>query len=195
MGDGTASGQGKPDVSMDREPASRVKRLLPYALILVAVLLIAGSLYTARDQVFGSAGKSSTTSNETPPAKTGDPNAVAEADKPLARVVQPPERTMMKLAPKADLADARFAVTFQPYGLGPTSGTVVVKVDTAQAQSGSAAAEEFAKALVGRNAVASVSKGSELPATGGSYTGVIALQRQGDASVLVLSEIQPGGGK
>jgi len=83
-----------------------------------------------------------------------------------------------------------FVVEFQPYGLAD-GATAVVKLKKVTAEGGTALAADFAKSLVGQNLLASLSR-QNLGAlkAGGTYSGRLALKKDGAASSFSLTEVR-----
>jgi hypothetical protein len=160
------------------------------AVVLLGVVLVAGSVYTSRGGLFGQRNGSARSSSDLP-AKTGDPNKVADKGEQLLRVVDPPNRTRVVIHLSKDLGKAVYRVQFQPYGLA-RNRTAVILIDKATVEQGNQLAEQFGQALTGQNM--QVSLDGDAASTlkrGGKYSGRLALVDRKGATSFALSSVSP----
>ena len=136
-----------------------------------------------------------TASSDPSSATAGDDGAtgegaatIAEAGKPLKRVVQPPEHTLAMLDPNVAKAGTSYEIVFKPYGTGPQSGglTVAALVVTAKLRDPSAKAPD----LAGRNVLLVLSSG-EVVENGGSYRATLTLTERDETLLPVVSNVHP----
>lgn len=113
---------------------------------------------------------------------------IAEAGKPLKRVVKPPEHTLAMLDPNVAKAGTSYEIVFKPYGTGPRSGglTVAALVVTAKLRDPGAKAPD----LAGRNVLLVLSDG-EVVENGGSYRATLTLTKRGETLLPVVSNVHP----
>lgn len=158
------------------------------ALLVLAVVLVGGSLITSRGGLFGKRASSSAIAQ----FKPGDPNVVALKGEPLAQIGTPPRQTRAEIKLTKDLGKPTFTIEFQPYGLS-TNGTAVIRIDKVTAEGGSKLAPQFAKALMGQNMLVTVSLDSAgVLKVGGAYTGELRLVKKGEVTTFVLAGAQRG---
>ena len=125
-------------------------------------------------------------------APTEAPTPLAAVGSRLATVTTPPPHTVGLLKIPEGVTSAKYSVTFKPYGWGPGGpqrGQLVVAVTKSSPSGGEAARLTD---LTGKNvslwatpAAASAIK------VGGSYSGVVSVQVQGDTGRLTLVSAQP----
>lgn len=132
----------------------------------------------------GSKGASGTVK---PPApSTVRPTAPAAAGSKLTTITTPPNRTLAMLAASSLPEDARYRITFEPFGTARLSGDgLVIAIKTAEPLNASAKTKSFA----GRTAFALYGDASTDVTTGGTYTAELGFRKTGETLSLVLYKI------
>lgn len=134
----------------------------------------------------GGSGQPST-SGQPGMGSAGRPTETAADGSELTTITVPPDSTLAMINADRMPADARYVVTFRPYGFGPqTAGaTLVVRITAAEVEGESASDIDF----VDRNVLARLAPGEEPVTVGGTYTAVLTFRPQGDLVVPYLSDM------
>lgn len=105
----------------------------------------------------------------------------------LGTISTPPPDTLAKIDAGKLAADAVYTVTFSPFGYGPPLGgrTLVMRIDDAQPENESARAMD----MNGRNVLALIGPGVDIT-KGGTYTGTLTFQSQGNLLVAVIGDVK-----
>jgi hypothetical protein len=168
---------------------TRTRTVVITAVSAAIILLVAGSLYTRSINKRPAPSAATVSKTAQMPAKTGDPNRVAQPGEQLLRVVDPPASTRSEIKLNKDLGTKAFAIKLEPFGLVAGS-RAVIKVTGATANGGSALASEFATSLKGQNLLVRVdAEGAAAMKTGGLYTARLTLVDSGGASSFELSNV------
>lgn len=166
------------------------RRLVVIGVLVLAVVVVAGVVGlggTTDDEPEQRGG--SAPSSPAPSAEGTTAAHVAGKGSPLPTISTPPAGTFA-MADAAKLgADARYAITFSPYGHGPGAGgqTFVIHVSTATPENESARAMSFAD----RNMLVYLGQGEAPLQTGGAYTAVLGFRADGALLVPVVSTVRP----
>jgi hypothetical protein len=157
--------------------------------VLVAAVLVGGSMLTARGRVGGLGGASQKSATALK-VKAGDPNLLAAQGDKLLIVEQPPSQTRVVIRLSKDLGKPVFAVQFEPFGL-TSDGGAVIKLTKATAQGGTPLAEQFAADFVGQNIKVQVAEDSVgVLKTGGTYAGEITLVQRGGETSFAIAKVK-----
>ena len=122
------------------------------------------------------------------PVTDAAPTEPAPAGSAIETITTPPAETLAMIDPSRLDPDARFSVTFSPFGYGPPQAggaTLVVRISEAILETEEATAMDFTD----RNLLAIVDP-AEAPLTeGGTYTATLTFQEQGGLLLPVLGGI------
>jgi hypothetical protein len=131
------------------------------------------------DPDFGTAG--------TPPATASESLSPAPAGDALAPVVKPPDRTVIAVPADDHTVGIRYAVVFEPYGIGPASNgpSIVVYVHSMMALG----CVDSRLDLAGRSVVLELCDASIT--VGGRYEATVVAQKRKDRVVFVIEQVRP----
>ena len=111
---------------------------------------------------------------------------MAKQGAPLKHLTTPPPRSVGGFGADVLTSGGRYAVTVEPYGLGPDVGqnrTLVVLIAAARGLNGATGAEK----LVGINAVVYIPTAEPGYASGGKYSAVLTLMPNSRGAIMELS--------
>jgi len=164
---------------------SKRKRLIIVGIIVLAVVLVAGSLLTS--QGLGRKSPDADAGTELG-VKEGDPNEVAPEGTRLKRVVEPPARAHVLLSLPAGTPSYTLSIEFAPYGVA-SDGDLVIRVTQAEAEGDGDEAAQLARRLKGVNLVVRSGAGVDpLALRGGRYTGTLKTVAEKDGYAFELTK-------
>jgi hypothetical protein len=131
-------------------------------------------------------------SGSTPPPSAAVPSGTAQRGAQLTEVRTPPDRTLSAISVPAGFISATFAVTFEPYGLGPqgpSGSRIVIFIVSAEPDAGASELSD----LSGRNAIVYLAPDAAGAVTvGGRYEGYISVRVETEGrGELHLAEVKP----
>lgn len=127
-----------------------------------------------------------------PQTQTSKPVEPVKNGSKLTQLKSPPERTIGMIVIPDDFKSARFAVTFTPFGWGPSGaagGRLIAKITESEALD--VGAKALNRDFTDRNATLWCSKTiADKVKVGGTYSGVLEVRRSGDTGTLFIVDIK-----
>lgn len=139
-------------------------------------------------------GKASTSTTRAVPGAISRPGVMSKPamkGSRLATLSAPPEQTIGMIVVPKDLKAARFRMTFEPYGWGPSAASgarLIARVQTSEPVDDEA--KSIDRDFAGRNLTLWIAPDkAEAIRIGGTYSGVVEVRRQGDVGVMYLVDV------